>query len=311
MIQAVTIAKTVPGKPVKLVWSREEDIQHDAYRPAGVSELSAGLSKGKLVAFRHRQASPSVLPRTFPAVFAILPYDTSVADAIVPLYDFPHQDAWWVDSETHIRTGMWRSVGASQTIFAIESFIDEIVAELGEDAFEFRRKHLAHDKRAIAAWDRLGELCQWKTAAKAGRHIGVAISHKSEDCLVAQAAEVVTVDGEIRVSHIWTVADPGRVIAPDIAKAQLEGAAIWALSAALYGKITIADGKVQEGNFDTYQVVKLAETPTFTTEIIESGAPIEGIGEGGAPGVAPAVCNAIFRMTGKRVRRLPINANPT
>ncbi|MBB4291502.1 CO/xanthine dehydrogenase Mo-binding subunit [Rhizobium leguminosarum] len=309
VIQAVTAAKAVPGKPVKLVWSREEDIQHDAYRPAGVSELTAGISDGQLVAFRHRQASPSVLPRTFPAVFAILPYDTSVADGIVPIYSFPNQDAWWIDSETHIRTGMWRSVGASQTIFAIESFIDEIAADLGEDAFTFRRKYLEHDSRALAAWDRLGQLCQWDRTAAEGRNIGFAISHKNEDCLVAQAAEVAMVDGQVRVNHIWTVADPGRVIAPDIAKAQLEGAAIWALSAALYGKITIADGRVQEGNFDTYQVLRLAETPTFTTDFLESGAPLEGIGEGGAPGVAPAVCNALFRLTGKRIRTLPINAS--
>jgi CO/xanthine dehydrogenase Mo-binding subunit len=173
----------------------------------------------------------------------------------------------------------------------------------------FRRKHLEHDARALAAWDRLGRLCRWETSAAEGRHLGLAISHKSEDCLVAQAAEVTTVGGDLRVTNVWTVADPGRVIAPDIAKAQLEGAAIWALSAALYGKITIADGQVQEGNFDTYQVLKLAETPVFTTEFIESGVPLEGIGEGGAPGIAPAVCNAVFRMNGKRIRTLPINLN--
>jgi CO/xanthine dehydrogenase Mo-binding subunit len=306
VLQAVAIAKAVQGKPVKLVWSRENDVQHDAYRPAGVSELSAVIADGTVTAFRHRQASPSVLPRSFPAVFAMLPYDTSVADSSYPLYEFPNTDAWWVRSETHVPAGMWRSVGASQTIFAIESFMDELALSLGQDAYEFRKERLRADPRALRVWNRLGEMCDWASSIKHGRALGLAISHKNDDCLVAQAAEVALRDGQVQVKKIWTVADPGRVIAPDIARAQLEGAAIWALTAALYGKITIDKGRVQEGNFDTYQMVRLADTPAFETEFLESGAKLEGIGEGGAPGVAPAVCNALFRLTGKRVRRLPI-----
>lgn len=281
-------------------------MQHDVYRPAGVSELTAAISGGRVTALRHRQASPSVLPRTFPAVYKLIPYDTSVANGIVPLYDLGHVEAAWVRSETHVPTGMWRSVGASQTIFAIESFVDELAAHLGADAFDFRRRALAHDPRAAAAFDRLGEMCDWHAATRAGRAIGLAISHKNEDCLAAQAAEVVLKDGVPAVTRIWTVADPGELIAPDIATAQIEGAAIWALTAALYGKITIENGRVQESNFDTYGMVRLAGTPAFETEFLVSGAEIEGIGEGGAPGVAPAVANAIFRLTGKRIRTLPI-----
>ena len=232
-------------------------------------------------------------------------YDITVSDGIYPIYQFPSQDAHWVKSETPVPTGMWRSVGASQTIFAIESFMDELAEEVGEDALTFRRRRLVHDVRAVAALDRLAEICDWRKATAEGRAIGLAISHKNEDCLAAQAAEVVRQGDGIRVRKIWTVADAGRTIAPDIARSQIEGAAIWALTATLYGKITIANGRVEEANFDTYQMVRLAETPEFETVFIESGGPLEGIGEGGAPGVAPAVCNALYRLTGKRIRRLP------
>ncbi|MET4315179.1 molybdopterin-dependent oxidoreductase (plasmid) [Bradyrhizobium barranii] len=306
VLQAVTIAKSVPGRPVKLLWPREEDVQHDFYRPAGVSELSAVISGGQVEALRHRQASPSVLPRAFPAVFSLVPYDLSVADGVYPIYGFPNQDATWVRSDTHVPAGMWRTVGASQNIFAIESFIDELAAETGQDAFAFRREHLKHDARALAAFDRLGELCDWPSVSSKGRAVGLAISHKNDDCLVAQAAEISMDKGKLRVRKIWSVADSGKVFAPDIARGQIEGAAIWALTAALYGKITIADGRVQESNFDGYQMVRLDETPEFVTEFIESGAKVEGMGEGGGPGVAPAVCNALFKLTGKRIRRLPI-----
>jgi CO/xanthine dehydrogenase Mo-binding subunit len=306
VLQAVTIAKSLSGRPVKLLWPREEDVQHDYYRPAGVSELSAVVQGRNVEALRHRQACPSVLPRTFPAVSAIVPYDVSVADGVFSLYSFPNQDAWWVRSETHVPAGMWRTVGASQTIFAIESFMDELAAETGQDPFLFRRERLKNDPRALAAFERLGEICDWSSVSSKSRAVGLAISHKNDDCLVAQAAEVAMEKGKLRVKKIWSVVDPGKVFAPDIARAQIEGAAIWALTAALYGKITIADGRVQEGNFDSYEMVRLDETPEFMTEFIESGAKVEGMGEGGGPGVAPAVCNALFKLTGKRIRKLPI-----
>lgn len=306
VLQAVALAQAHPGRPVKLIWSREEDTQHSWYRPAGVSELSASLSGGMVKAWRHRQATQPVLERAFPAVSKMVPYDITVSDGIFPLYKFANQDAWWVKSSSHVPVGMWRSVGASQTIFAIESFMDEIATELGKDPYEFRREHLRHDARAIAAWDRLGTICDWERARKDGRAIGFAISHKNDDCLVAQAAELVRVGGGFKVAKIWSVADAGRVIAPDSAKSQIEGAAVWALSAALYGQITIDGGRVKESNFHDYPVVRLGDAPEFHTEFIESGGKIEGMGEGGAPGIAPAVCNALFRLTGNRVRSLPI-----
>ena len=302
--QAVLVAKNFPGRPVKLIWTREEDVQHDYYRPAGVSELSGTISGKSLVAIRHRQATPTILPRMYPAFMG--EFDSVVTDAIWPMYDVPNMEAYWVRSETHVPTGMWRSVGASQTVFALESFVDELAHKAGVDPYQFRRQMLQHDPRALAALDRLAKLCGWSNPPAAGRAIGMAISHKNLDCLVAQSAEVSLVDGKVVVHKICTVADPGRFINPDTTRAQLEGAAIWGLSSTLNGKISIKDGRVQESNFFDYTVVRLAESPAFQTEILESGAPIEGVGEGGSPGVAPAVCNAVFRLTGKRIRRLPI-----
>jgi CO/xanthine dehydrogenase Mo-binding subunit len=302
--QAVLLAKAFPGQPVKLVWTREEDTQQGFYRPAGVSEMSAGLNGKEVVAFRHKQASPTILPRTFPDFMG--EFDSVVTDNIFSLYAFPHQDGRWVRSETSVPTGMWRSVGASQTVFAIESFVDELAHRTGADAYQFRRRLLASDPRALAVLDRLAVISGWGKPLTGKRAIGLAISHKHLDCLVAQSAEVSVEAGQVTVHRICTVADPGKLINPDTATAQLEGAAIWGLSAALFGKISIAEGRVQESNFHDYRVLRLAETPWFTTEIIESGAPFEGMGEGGAPGIAPAVCNAIFRLTGKRIRTLPI-----
>jgi CO/xanthine dehydrogenase Mo-binding subunit len=266
--------------------------------------MSAGLNGRDVIAFRHKQASPTILPRAFPDFMG--EFDSVVTDNIFSLYAFPHQDGRWVRSETSIPTGMWRSVGASQTVFAIESFLDEVAAKTGEDAYQLRRRLLASDPRALAVLDRLATISGWGKPAAGERAIGIAISHKNLDCLVAQSAEVSIQGGQVIVHRICTVADPGKLINPDTAKAQLEGAAIWGLSAALFGKISISEGRVQESNFHDYRVVRLAETPLFSTEILESGGPSEGMGEGGAPGIAPAVCNAIFRLTGKRIRTLPI-----
>jgi CO/xanthine dehydrogenase Mo-binding subunit len=302
--QAVQVAKAFPGRPVKLVWTREEDVQHDFYRPAGVSEMSAAIRGKEVVAFRHKQASPTILPRAFPDFMQ--EFDSVVTDNIFSMYAFPNQDGRWVRSETPVPTGMWRSVGASQTVFAIESFVDELAAKTGTDPYRFRRRLLQHDARALAVLDRLAEISGWNKPHDGKRAIGMAISHKNLDCLVAQSAEVSVDNGQVVVHRICTVADPGRVVNPDTARAQLEGAAIWGLSAALFGKISIAEGRVQQSNFHDYRVVRLAESPSFETDIIESGAPFEGMGEGGAPGVAPAVCNAIFRLTGKRIKTLPI-----
>lgn len=233
-------------------------------------------------------------------------FDSVVTDAVMSPYEFAHLDTRWVRSETHVPVGMWRSVGASQTVFAIESFIDEVALATGIDELALRRKLLAHTPRALAALDKLVEISGWPGPTASGSAIGIAISHKWQDCLVAQSAQVAIRDDRLVVERICTVADPGKAMNKDAVIAQMEGAAIWGLSSALFGKISIAEGRVQEGNFHDYRVVRLSEAPPFTTVILEGGDPIEGTGEGGSPNVAPAVCNAIYKLTGRRIRQLPI-----
>ncbi|PSJ43413.1 xanthine dehydrogenase family protein molybdopterin-binding subunit [Allosphingosinicella deserti] len=302
--QAMIVAKQFAPRPVKLIWTREEDVSHDFYRPAGISEIRIGFTGDRIDAYSHRQVTPSILPRMYPV--AMKAFDSVVTDAVVPPYEFEHVDARWVRSETHVPVGMWRSVGASQTVFAIESFIDEVAAAMGVDELALRRKLLANTPRALAALDKLVEISGWPGPTASGSAIGIGISHKWQDCLVAQSAQVAIRDGRYVVERICTVADPGKAVNRDAVVAQMEGAAIWGLSSALFGQISIANGRVQESNFNDYRVVRLSETPILDTVILEGGDPIEGTGEGGSPNVAPAICNAIFKLTGKRIRRLPI-----
>lgn len=300
--QAVLIANVFKCLPIKLIWTREEDVRHDFYRPAGMSELSAGITGGRIETYVHKQATPSILPRMYPA--AMKTYDEVVTDAIQSSYGFPNRETRWVRSETHVPTGMWRSVGASHTVFAIESFIDEVAHEIGADPVAMRREMLRDAPRELAALNRVVEISDWPGKG-GGSAMGLSISHKRDDCLTAQVAQVSIRDGRLAVERLWTVSNPGKVINRDAVIAQLEGAAIWGLTAALYGRVSIDAGRVQESNFHDYRMVRLAEAPIFHTELQESGE-MDGVGEGGAPNVAPAICNAIFRLTGKRIRKLPI-----
>lgn len=300
--QAVLIAKAFQGRPIKLIWTREEDVRHDFYRPAGLSELSAGIDRGRFQTYVHRQATPSILPRMYP--IAMKTYDEVVTDAIQSPYGFPNRETRWMRSETHVPVGMWRSVGASHTVFAIESFVDEVAHEIGADPVDIRRELLRDAPRELAALNRVVEISGWPGNGGSSA-MGLSVSHKRDDCLTAQVAQVSIRDGRLAVERLWTVSNPGKVINRDAVIAQLEGAAIWALSAALFGRVSISEGRVQESNFHDYRMVRLADTPIFRTELQESGE-MDGVGEGGAPNVAPAICNAIFRLTGKRIRRLPI-----
>lgn len=302
--QAAFLAKQLSPHPIKVVWTREEDVSHDFYRPAGVSELKIGVTGDKIDAYVHRVASPSILPRMYPV--AMGKFDSVVTDAVGSPYSFANVDTRWVRRETHVPVGMWRSVGASQTVFAIESFIDEVAKHMGVDELTLRRRLLGDKPRALKALDKLVAMSGWPHPTKAESAVGIAISHKWQDCLVAQTAQVAIRDRRLIVERICTVADPGHAINRDAVIAQMEGATIWGLSSALHGEISIANGRVQQSNFTDYRVVRLSETPIIETAILEGGDPLEGVGEGGSPNVAPAVCNAIFKLTGKRIRRLPI-----
>jgi isoquinoline 1-oxidoreductase beta subunit len=286
--QAVRIAKVMAPAPVKLVWSREEDIQHDYYRPAVV-----GRYKGALDA----NGAPTVWVSKFNSA-------SEGGSATVP-YAIEHQDIRSVPDTTHVRLGAWRSVAHSQHGFFTESFIDELAHLAGKDPFEYRRGLLANAPRHRAALEKAAWMAGWGAPPAAGRGRGIAIV-ESFGSIVAQVAEVEIVDGRIKVHRVCAAVDCGDVVNPDTAAAQIEGGIVFGLSAAIFNGITINEGRVVESNFHDVPMPKLADTPSIAVEFIRSGAPLGGLGEPGVPPVAPAVANAVFAATGQRLRALPL-----
>jgi len=312
VVQAVTIAKAVPGKPVKLVWSREEDIQHDVYRPAAISRFRAALdASGKSLALWNRIVGPSVfrsfMDRLLPSAASDYPPDKTNAEGAADMpYEFANLRVEHVLSKTPVPIGFWRSVGHSYNAFFSESFIDEMAVAAGKDAYQFRRNLLGKHPRHLKVLETAATKAGWETAPRPGRGRGIAL-HESFRSIVAQVAEVsVSEKGEIKVHRVVCVIDCGRTINPDTIVAQMESGIIFGLSAALFGEITISKGRVEQSNFPSYDVVRMAQTPAIEVHIIESGAALGGVGEPGTPPIAPALANAVYAATGKRIRKLPI-----
>lgn len=312
--QAVRVAMDCGGRPVQLVWSREEDTSHDFYRPMQVAHLKAsvdvpGLYSTLSIKSAGDAMSPRFLERILPAMAGPLdPPDKSSAEGLFDLpYGFVHQHMAHVATRTHVPIGNWRSVGHSQNAFISESFIDEIAFETKQDPLALRRALLKDAPRYLAVLNLAAEKAQWATPAPAGRARGVAL-HESFGSIIAQVAEVSLVDGKPRVHRVVCAVDCGTVVNPGIVAQQMEGSVIFALTAALYGKIDIVDGVVQQTNFNNYPMVKLQEAPVVETHILPSTRPPSGVGEPGVPPLAPAVANAVFALTGKRHRSLPLVA---
>jgi isoquinoline 1-oxidoreductase beta subunit len=306
LIQAVTVAKAV-AVPVQLLWSREEDMRHDFYRPAMVGRLEAGLhSDGMPVAWTHRIVGPSIMSRVYPPVTWMGPDSTSIEGAIELPYAIPNVRVSYVVRQTPVPVGFWRSVGHSHNAFIKESFLDEVAAAGGKDPVALRRALLELLPRDRAVLERAVSAAGWEKPLPPGSGRGVAL-HRSFGSIVAEVAEVeVGTDGALRVHRVVCAVDCGTVINPDIVEAQMQGAIVFGLTAALYGAITIDKGRVVEGNFDAYQMLRLAETPAIEVYILPSDAPPGGVGEPAVPPIAPAVANAVFAATGKRVRSLPL-----
>ena len=309
-VRAVEIAKQVDG-PVKVVWTREEDIQHDLYRPYWFDRLSAGLDKdGKVIAWHNRYAGSSVIARWLPPGFKDGLDPDSTEGAINLVYDLPNFHVEYTRVEPPgIPTGFWRSVGPSHNVFVTESFIDELAAAAKQDPVAFRRAMLGTNPRAKAVLDLVAEKSGWGTPLPQGRGRGVSLQF-AFGSWQAQVAEVeVSKDGTVRVHHVTCAMDCGTVVNPNTVQAQLQSGIMFGTTAALYGEITLKGGRVEQTNFDTYQILRINEAPTVDVHLVASSEPPGGMGETGTSAVVPAIANAIFAATGKRLRKMPIDSN--
>lgn len=309
--QAVRIAMEANGRPVQLVWPREEDMSHDFYRPAAVAELRGGLdANGSLVALSITSAGDAITPRwlerTVPSLSATDTPDRSNSEGLFDLpYAIPNQRMAHVATRSGVPVGYWRSVGHSHNAFFSEGFIDELATAAGQDPLTFRLSLLEQQPRHTAVLQLAAERAGWGSALPPGRARGLAL-HESFGSIVAQVVEVGLVDGKPRVIRVVCAADVGTVVNPAIVAQQLEGAIVFGLCAALHQRIDIRSGIVQQQNFHDYRLLGLAETPRIETYLVESDRPPGGVGEPGTPPVAPAVANALYALTGQRQRSLPL-----
>lgn len=309
IIEAVEIAKQA-GAPVQLVWTREDDMRSGFYRPMWHNRMSAALdSAGELTAWRQVIVGQSILAGTpFEAFFIKDGIDgTSVEGAAELPYAIPNVQVELHTTQDGIPTLWWRSVGHSHTAFAVECFLDEVAHATKQDPYALRRKLLAGHPRLLGVLDRVAAAAGWGKELASGRALGIAVHH-SFGSYVANVAEVSLEKGKPRVHRVTTAIDCGWVVNPDTIVAQLEGAVGFALTATLYGAITLRDGRVQQGNFNDYKLLRIHEMPAVDVHIVESREPASGVGEPGVPPLAPAVCNALFALTQRRIRRLPIRS---
>ena len=340
--QAVVIAQAMPGRPVQTIWSREEDVRHDFYRPAAVSRFKAGLdAAGKLVAWHNHSAGQAIVPQImarYAAGLTGMPLlakgqallgqatrplgyipgmgidKTAAEGAFDQPYEFPAVRVDHSIVESLLPVGFWRSVGHSHQAFFKESFIDEVAHAAGADPVAFRAALLTKHPRHLKVLQRAAELAGWGTApnaapdgAKVGR--GVAL-HQSFGSIVAQVAEVsLAADKTIRVHRVVAVIDCGTAVNPNLIRQQLESAVVFGLSAALYGTLDVEQGQVQQSNFHDVPALRIDACPRIDTDIIASTAHPEGVGEPGTPPIAPAVANALFVLTGQRLRSLPLKVS--
>lgn len=311
VMDAVRLSKSV-GKPVKVMWTREDDMHGDYFRPSSYNVMSAGLdAAGKPVFWQHRIVSPSIMAVLGPAIFGAAPPpdrldDSSTEGAHTLPYDTQNLYVDWVPINPGVPVGFWRSVGSSHTAFSTECFLDELAHTAGKDPLAFRLSLLAKHPRHAGALKLAAEKAGWGKPVPKGMGRGIAV-HESFGSYVAQVAEVsVDKDGHVKVHRVVIAVDCGQVVNPDTVAAQMEGGMVYGLTAALYGEITLKGGRVEQHNFYDYKMLRMNEMPKCEVHIVPSTEKHGGVGEPGTPPIAPAVFNAIFAATGKRIRRLPI-----
>jgi CO/xanthine dehydrogenase Mo-binding subunit len=303
--QTVAIAKSMPGTPVKLIWSREDDMTHDFYRPPSLHVLRGVVEQGRVKALAAKMVSPSITARMFP-VFVKDGLDGFMTEGAANLtYDIPNLDLRSVIQEVGVRVGYWRSVSNALNAFAIESFIDELAHAAGQDPVALRAAMLDKMPRQRAVLERVARDSGYRARAANGRAFGIA----SMECYGTHVAMVAEVSGSadrVKLEKISVCVDIGLSVHPDQVVAQLEGGTVTGLINTLRSKITVKDGRVVQTNFHDFRLPRMSDVPPIAVTVLEGGGPPGGIGEVGVPLVAPAVANAVFALTGKRIRTLPL-----
>jgi isoquinoline 1-oxidoreductase subunit beta len=307
-LNAVRIAQHMNGVPVKVVWTREEDIQQDIYRPIYRNVISASLAAGKVAAWKYKVCGAAIIARWLPPGFQ-KGIDIDAVDSAIDMpYDIPDFQVQYLRVEPPgVPTGFWRGVGPNNNVFAIESFMDELARKAGKDPIAFRRDMLGKQPRLAAALDLVAQKSDWgkPLPARVGRGVCVQPSFGSFIATVVEAE--VDKQGEVLLRRITTAADVGTLVNPDSVEAQLQGGLVFGLTAALYGEITIKKGRVEQSNFNDYRMLRIDQMPKIEVHLIKSGEAPGGVGETGTTAGPPALRNAIYAATGIALKRLPID----
>ena len=315
VVYATRLAMLTEGGPVKVTWTREEDVTHDLYRPAAIGRFRARLdADGLPQAVDMKVASPSImasiLPRFFPSLSAIGPDPVIVDGSYNQPYTIPHYRVAAIKADLPVPVGFWRSVGNSYNGYFHESFMDEIATAGGVDPVEMRRRLTAAYPAAVGVVDKVAEMSRWAEPAAAGRARGFAFT-MSFGSWVAEVVEIAETPAGIRIEKVWIAADVGTALDPSIIEAQLVSGAIYGLSAAMNQEITFADGKVEQSNFHDFDAMRIHQCPQFEVAILETATRMGGVGEIGTPPAIPALANAVFALTGQRIRTLPLSREVT
>jgi len=309
MVHALILALNVPGKPVKMIWSREDDIRNDKLRPLTAQRIEIGLDAGNnIVGWRHRIVNESYFARILPPdLFAKIKQDIVSGGGGDMSYAVANHRVEWVRSARGVDVGAWRGIAAGYTKFAIETLMDEIAALKQMDPLAHRLAMLKDDPRAAATLTRVAEMSNYKTKRDGGRAVGIAYSNALQShTAVAAEVSVDTKSGAIKVHHLWAAVDAGLAVQPKNIAAQMTSAMTFGLGAALKEQLAIKGGVMQATNFDGYPVLRMSEIPPMDVAVISTNDPPTGIGEAGVPAVAPAIANAVAQLTGKRLRHLPM-----
>ncbi|RNL64000.1 xanthine dehydrogenase family protein molybdopterin-binding subunit [Zhongshania marina] len=322
LVEAARVAQ-LSGHPIKLVWSREDDMRGDFYRPNSSVKMSATVEANVVTSLQAKVAAPSIMGQFVGEVSnTLLPQwipdglhgklaglaassDPAATEGLIETdYQFPYMRTDYIMQETSIPIGYWRSVGHSQNAFFMESFIDELAVKTGQDALQFRLNHLPVDSRRRKVLQEVADKAGWGRPA-AGQFQGLAV-HESFHTMVAQIVSISIEDKKIKVHKVVCVVDCGVAVNPDIVRGQMEGGIVFALTAALKGNISVVDGAVQQSNFHNYELLRMNETPEIEVHILESAEAPTGVGEPGVPPLAPALANAVYAASGQRLRQLPL-----